>query len=253
MDLNAMLLTKAHKEIPVVDSNVVFLSHFDNDPPVNMANGQKGSFVNYGYYQSRIILTDPASAKFGQGFLKGGGSVGGGATEYLQFPKGFTFGTRNWTIEGWFLWDQVFSASGATQYCFVLGRNTTDYSSGLILSGTRYNNGFTLDVNTYNSVPAKKINILGLNNAPADKYFHLATVRDGNDIRVYLNGKMEGSGAIGPVGILEGNINMFGIASNASQPGTRTDEVRIVMDQVLYTSNFTPPSGPFPDPVIPPT
>jgi len=236
----------------VIDANVKFLCHFDQNPPINAATNGAGTVVNAGYYRTQVITNDPASAKFGQGYLLHGGTVGGGASEYVTFPKGFSFGTNNFTIDSWHLWNAYGSANGAQQYGWEFGLNTSNNYCGLNLSGTRYNGGMQLTVNRgFNGVPAATINIPGLSSLlPTTAYFHVAIVRDGSVIRVYTNGILRNSQNIGAIAITEGTLLKFGVSSNAYQPGCATDEVRIVMDQVLYTDDFTPPTAPFPNPII---
>lgn len=243
---------KKDDEPIVVDSNVVFLCHFEQSPPINVATNGTGTVVNAGYYRTQVITNDPTTAKFGQGYLLHGGSVGGGASEYVTFPKGFSFGTRNFTIESWHIWNAYSSANGATQYGWELGLDTSNNYCGLNLSGSRYNGGMQLTVNRgFNSTPAFTVNIPGLPSLlPTTAYFHVAVVRDGSVIRVYTNGILRNSQNIGSLPITEGSLLRFGISNNAYQPYCATDEVRIVMDQALYTDDFTPPTAAFPNPVI---
>lgn len=241
---------KKDDEPIVVDSNVVFLCHFDASPPRNVPTTDAGTVVNAGNFRTQVITNSPSSAKFGQGYLQHGGSVTGGASEYVTFPKRFSFGNRNFTIESWHAWNDVFSASGATQYGWELSLDTSN-NCGLILSGTRYNGGLTLGINRVNSNVARTITIPGLATlTPSTAYFHVAVVREGASIRIYTNGILRVTENIGTGNINDGTLLKFGNSSNAYQPNCRTDEVRIVMDQVLYTADFTPPTAAFPDPVI---
>jgi hypothetical protein len=248
-----LLMKKKKKEIPVVDANVVFLCHFDQTPPRNEANGQNGTVVNANYYQTQIILNDPASAKFGQGFLKAGGAVGGGASEMVTFPKGFTLGNRNFTIESWHKWASWSTGGGATQQGWTIGIQQGSVNSGIALMGTRFNGGQYIDINTTSNGPARRVDFPGLNSAesPVNDWFHVAVVREGAILRLYRNGKLKKAENIGTGNIFDGNMVHLGYSSNAYQAGTNMDEMRIVLDQVLYTSDFTPPKAPYPNPIIP--
>lgn len=247
------LLFGKKKQAPIpVDENVVFLSHFNESPPENIVTTDKASLVNQGYYQTQMILNQPTESKFGPGFLKHGGSVGGGASEYYTFPKRFNFSNRDFTIESWHYWSPAFSGSGAYQYGWEIGLAASN-ECGLMFNGTRYNGTMSLGINrnSFNGQNAKTIDIPGLTSLPADKYFHFAVVRDKTQIRIYLNGKLAAVDDIGTGAITEGSLLRFGLSNNAYQPGCRTDEVRITMDQALYVgSSFSVPTGPFPDPVI---
>lgn len=252
MITSKILLTEKEKESGpiVVDSNVVFLCHFDASPPRNVPTNDAGTVVNAGNFRTQVITNSPSNAKFGQGYLQHGGSVTGGASEYVTFPKRFTFSNRNFTIESWHAWNDVFSASGATQYGWELSLDTSN-NCGLMLSGTRYNGGLLLGINRVNSITARTINIPGLTTlTPSSAYFHVAVVREGASMRIYTNGILRVTENIGTGNINDGTLLKFGNSSNAYQPNCRTDEVRIVMDQVLYSADFTPPTNPFPNPAI---
>lgn len=247
-----IIADKKKTDLPVIDSNVVFLCHFDQSPPINVPTSDAATIINMGYYSTNMVLTSPEFAKFGQGYLQHGGTVGGGQSEYITFPKRFNFGTRDFTIESWHVWSAVFSPTGASQYGWELGLDAS-YYCGLELTGSRYNGGMILNVNRgYNSVSAFSINITGLSSVlPADKYFHIAVVREGSVLRVFLNGKKAGEQVIGSLSITDGNLLKFGVSNNAYQPGCRLDETRIVMDQALYSADFVPPTAPYPNPVAP--
>ena len=175
-----------------------------------------------------------------------------GASEYLTFPKSFNLAARNFTIEAWHRWNGWSSGSGAIQHGWTVGYNTSNGWSGIHLQGTRFNGALTITVNTVNGTPALTLQLVGLGQAKPDSdYFHLAVLRDDGELRGYLNGKLAGSVAIGNGVLHEGNVIRLANSSNAQQPGCALDEMRIVMDQALYTgSSFTVPSGPFPNPVI---
>lgn len=244
-------LSTAKKKLPIpVDENVVFLSHFEQSPPINVATGEVSTWLNTGYYSTQPIVNNPADAKFGSGYLKHGGTVGGGASEYVQFPKNFTLGTRDFTIESWHAWSAVFSPSGSGQYGWEIGVDS-QYYCGLKLHGSRYNGIISLEINRgYNGAITKTINVSALIGVPETAYFHVAVVREGKILRVYVGGKLIASEDIGTLAIHEGTLVRVGMSNNAYQPACMLDEMRIVVDQALYSgAGFTPPNEPFPDPV----
>jgi hypothetical protein len=82
------------------------------------------------------------------------------------------------------------------------------------------------------------------------QWYHAATVRNGGDIRQFINGV-----AVGTMTTLmpSGNSSLglgwqqfFGLT--ADYFNGHIDEVRFVKNEVLYWDDFTPPSLPFPNP-----
>jgi hypothetical protein len=113
----------------------------------------------------------------------------------------------------------------------------------------------------------------------ADTWCHLAVVRHGSDFLFFVNGNLIGTRSLGPDGDLvdwlpgsgwestpdgklpldvsinpsDGNLVIgSGLGSNGD-PNPQTyfggyiDEARITKGVARYTTNFTPPTGPFPD------
>jgi hypothetical protein len=248
--LESIISGGAKKPAPIpVDENVVFLSHFEHSPPIDVVTGVVATWMNTGYYATQPILTDPAGAKFGSGHVRHGGTTSG-ANEYIRFPKGFTLGTRDFTIESWHLWSEVSRPQGSGQYGWEIGLDD-QYYCGLTFTGTRYNSGINLTINRgYNSAVAHNLFVPGLFELPVNEYFHVAVVREGTMLRVYLGGKLAASLDIGTLAIHEGSWVNLAQSNNAYQPWCSLDEMRIVVDQALYSgSTIIVPKGPFPDPI----
>ena len=83
---------------------------------------------------------------------------------------------------------------------------------------------------------------------------HHALVKSGSTITMYLDGVSTGSGPY-PSELLSNNFIFLGTAPLLGTPGSWisfTDELRITKGIARYTSNFTPPTSPFPDYALPP-
>lgn len=73
-------------------------------------------------------------------------------------------------------------------------------------------------------------------------WYHVALVREVTTLKLYINGTLAQSQAIGSSPPTDDNLVIVGMFTN---PGDlRLDEIHYV-DQALWTSNFTPPTTPY--------
>jgi hypothetical protein len=83
---------------------------------------------------------------------------------------------------------------------------------------------------------------------PFNEWNHCAISRSGNNFKMFLNGEETASATSSES--INNNYNVLKIGddegSNNSANG-RIDEVRITKGVARYTSNFTPPTQPFPN------
>lgn len=80
---------------------------------------------------------------------------------------------------------------------------------------------------------------------------HVAVTRVGNMTRLFIEGVLQGSGNLGVQSQGTGTIasSVLTVGGPTGVGSMRIEEVRINTTTATYTANFTPPSGPFPDPV----
>lgn len=79
---------------------------------------------------------------------------------------------------------------------------------------------------------------------PTNSWSHVAYTRQGSTYRVFVDGVLQGTGT----GTSAFSIDTLGSSNGGSQDvNGYIDELRITKGVARYTSNFTPPTAPFPD------
>ena len=153
----------------------------------------------------------------------------------------FTLGSGDWTIEAW-----VFTGASATQkvvvgqidsggnvssLSFQLDMSSTDYPRIIIASGTT----------TYIATSSSTL--------PKNQWVHLAGVRDGSTMRIYVNGVQTGTQSVTGVTINDSSSNV-GIGRHGEYAGLDWNgyisNFRLVKGTCVYPSGttFTPPTAP---------
>ena len=159
-------------------------------------------------------------SKFGASSFSGGSVTWTGAyTNYIDSP---------YTVEAWVYRP---SSSNAEAYIFRFG----DETYGRVYIYHRPDN--KLEYEEY-FVGARFTSSAAV---PLDAWYHLAVVRtSGANTLIFINGNQIGSISNNPIG----NNSKFTVFA----PGSNhfIDEVRLTAAEV-YTSNFTPPTAPFPN------
>ena len=198
-------------------NNSVFLDNSSNNFLVTRAgNTTQGTFSPYGGNWSNYF---------------------DGSGDYLTLPasSAFTFGTGDFTIEGWAYMTAVqTTASGIFQQgtSFPVASTTNSVAFGTVSSGQVwqiYANG----TNT-NSTTTWTLNT----------WYHFAVVRSSGTTKLYING-------VAVITVASDNTNYtgtyFGIGTiyntTFSQIGYISN-VRVIKGTALYTSNFTPSTTP---------
>jgi hypothetical protein len=173
----------------------------------------------------------------------GGSGYFDGSGDFLSIADNaaFTLGSGDWTIEAW-----VFTGASATQkvvigqidsggttlsLSFQLDMSSTDYPRVIIASGT------TLYIATSSST------------LPKNQWVHLAGVRDGNTMRIYVNGVQTGTQGVTGVTVNDSSSNV-GIGRHGQYAGLDWDgyisNLRLVKGTCVYPSGttFTPSTSP---------
>ena len=162
-----------------------------------------------------------------------------GTGDYLSIPDGTwkTFGTGDWTIEAY-----IYTYNAAKrQYLFsdINSGGSNNTSSVLLYLDGGVVKCYIQDT-TYNL-------ITGSTSITAKTWHHVAVVRNGTTVTLYLDGKSQGTYSIGSGSVNDSSLAAW-IGSTAFSTsydfiGNITD-FRVVKGTAVYTSNFTPPTAP---------
>ena len=160
----------------------------------------------------------------------GGSALFDGSGDYLTATlTGQTFGTGNFTAEGWFY--QTESGAYST---FMAQRTTNNSGTGWIVgfdSGGgvyAYSNGFLIGPT---------------GNAIKNQWNHIAFVRSSGTMTLYLNGVSLGTSAT-PKTFSDTFAGVGGDGTDAYVLIGYASNVRYVVGTAVYTANFTPPTAP---------
>jgi hypothetical protein len=198
--------------------NNTFLDSSTNNFTVTRnGNTTQGSFSPYGanwstYFNGSSALTVPDSSAF-------------------------TMGSGNFTVELWF------NATSTPSQKGLIGQwdGTTDASVSFFLDiATTTPRFFVMSGTT-------AYNISSSTNITAGVWYHIAGVRDGNTLYLYLNGVQVGTRSVTGVTINDSTtvlgVGRVGTASAYDFDGYISN-ARIVKGTAVYTAAFTPPTAP---------
>ena len=157
------------------------------------------------------------------------GSAQFSGSNYLSVTNAaFTF-TGNFTVEGWYYPTNVTGSHSlfclgpdpANRYVFAL--------SGTSVSSNLYGFGLT----TYTST------------VPINTWTHIAVVRSGSTVKVYINGTASVTTDTQAGTIGNGTLNIGADAANGALFVGNISNFRVVKGTALYTATFTPSKSPF--------
>jgi YD repeat-containing protein len=230
--------------------------HFNSVGLLLHGDGADNSTVMTDSSSSPKAITVVGNAKISTAQSKFGGSsmAFDGNDDYLSVPatpgNNFSFGTGDFTIEGWFY---LSSAGGGYRNLIVIPWGSTYMSIRFGDGGFSGALQFASDSTTFPTVYSSEHTQASL----AGAWHHVAFTRSGGSSRAFLDGNLLTlrnnifSGA--PVTSWADTSNISSVTqAYVSQPGGvawlgYVDDVRITKGVARYTSNFVPPSGPFPD------
>jgi hypothetical protein len=160
----------------------------------------------------------------------------GGSSDYLQIAdnSAFTFGSGDFTVEFW-----IYSSN--TSLTLIIGQNNGSETATSF--DVRYN-GTTISGNIFSSATNYAISESMSKNA----WHHVAFVRNGTSLRIYVDGVSTSSTSVSTVSVNDSsNVLRIG-ASSETTPAYYLNgylsNVRIVKGTAVYTSNFTPSTTP---------
>jgi len=169
-----------------------------------------------------------------------------GTGDYIQIPQSTDFAfDGDFTMEAW-LWKAGNNPSDG--YDIVMATNSNGGNNGggwyWEWSDTR---GFYMHDGNANAA------VLAWNdtNYTSDStWHHVAVVRSSGVIKMYLDGVEKASASYSTTLLMGANFRLGAVGNNAYKFNGYMDEVRVVKGSAEYTSNFTPPTAPYADPVV---
>lgn len=207
-------------------NNTVLLLHADNSLVDNSINNTTLTNTST-TYNSSIFKFGSASFSFnGSTYLTSSSSAN------------YAFGSGNFTIEFWMYPTAAFN--GFTRIMANLAYNGA-YTNGNwnIGGGGAFLTWYCANGGGFNCATTISTNT----------WYHVAFVRNGTTISCYLNGVLDGSGAISTTAIDNGTsaLALIGAAGTSYGYTGYLDEIRITKGIARYTTNFVVPQFPFPD------
>lgn len=181
---------------------------------------------------------DAAQSKFG-----GASGLFDGTGDYVSTPDhaDFTLGSGDWTVDAWFncvgpsttggnICGQGNTAADAAATSFFLGRNAVNQ---MVL---RVSDGVT--VGTLDGVTS-------FTNLTNPGWHHIAAVRSGNTLMLFVDGILEGQAAF--TGSVQDSAELFTVGARSAGGGSMwngwIDELRISKGIARWTTDFIPPSS----------
>jgi hypothetical protein len=176
----------------------------------------------------------------------GGASGDFPSGSYLTFPNATTsgFDSVDWTIEGWLYFDTVPSVAS------VFGMSNGGGNVSKFFMNVNMNTSYTSQTNrvgfVFYNAGDRWINVAFT--WAASTWYHFAVVQSGSTTTLYINGTSVGSMAYKAPSGITGNFRLGADGEAYKTIAGRIEEFRITKGTARYTANFTPPTGPFPNP-----
>ena len=170
-------------------------------------------------------------------FVTSGAGSFDGTGDYLSVPASseFAFGTGDFTVEYWVYSNSLLVLNNAAYVTDFRGGNTNNFTFGII------NSGGTLKTYSWGN----SVQVVGSTSLSTNTWYHIAHVRNGSTVTVYLNGSSDGS--------MSNSFNQSSTGLIIGARHTTTQEyvngfisnLRITKGLARYTANFTPPTEDF--------
>lgn len=220
----------------VAFSNVALLLHCDG------TNGST-TVTDSSTYGHTVTANGNAALSTGQKKFGTASIAFDGTGDYLSIPDSAAFfmDLGEFTIEFFLRASALGSRAGLVQQTNSAGQNTaTSFfielnTSSKISAFVAYGSSNTTEIES---------SVLSTNT-----WYHVALVRLGNTLYLYLDGVSQGSSSIGSNSLNNSSEDIRIGQSPFQSTGLNgyMDEIRIVKGVALYAGNFTPPTAPFPD------
>ena len=182
-------------------------------------------------YISDFRVVKGATAHTVTGSPHSGSIYLGGGYVYTSNSSDFTMGSGEFTIELWFKYGN--SSLSSNYYLLDLGSNGIRFSftSGSIYAndGAQYiNYALTTDLGSLDTT----------------KWYHLAFVRSGTNIFLYLDGVQKGTLSGSTYSHPSTTFNLGRYGGGGYNWNGYVSDLRIVKGKAVYTGAFSPPTGP---------
>lgn len=218
------------------DAQTVFLLH---------AGGTNGStvFTDSSSAPKAITTVGNAQVSTAQSKFGGSGYLGDGTGDYLSTPAhaDFVFGTGDFTIDGWIY------LNSWTQGPSIFSNRDGGWSATEFVFKVETNGRLWVDTGLANIVSGATVLATGV-------WTHVALIRSGSTLRLFLNGVQDGEAATS-VNLTKQSLVKVG----GGDPDTGRslngymDELRISKGVARWTANFTPPAAAYGVPTYPTT
>jgi hypothetical protein len=189
-----------------------------------------------------------AQSKFG-----GSSMLFDGTGDYISSPGSplWLNGSGDWTIEGWI----YLSSTPATNGFYIYGQDSG--AAAIRTMSIVYNNSTAGSWKIWATSSGSSWDIandvtFGSFTLATSTWYHFAVVRNGTNLKLYIDGTAQGSGSTISGSIQTNtsfNFNAFGQFQNLSGSGGfpgYIDDYRITKGYARYTANFTPPTSALP-------
>jgi len=189
----------------------------------------------------RITGLGGANAIKGSAHFHGGGDCGGLETEV---SSDFQFGSNDFTIEVWANW----SGHDPSGFATIVKSGNTNASNSMFQFDYKSSES-KLRIIPYvsNSSVVKQVSFTPV----FDRWYHLAAVRDGNNLKIFIDGTQTG-GDLSFSDTIDSETTGLSIGKRAMSDENNGYErnfngylsnLRIVNGTAIYTSDFTPPTN----------
>lgn len=176
----------------------------------------------------------------------GGSSYYGTTDSYITLPDNanLSLGSNNFTFELWFY--KIANPGGGTN---IIAWNTKNDNSAYAALRVQLTNTNTVDLLVSESGTSWKINASSSAVYVNNTWNHIAVVRNGGTITVYMNGTSVASGSTtaSNTSLFAGtvnNINELYYNTNTWSMVGYVSNARLLIGTALYTAAFTPPTSP---------
>jgi len=234
------VITGAEKTpVDLYRSNVSLLLHGNADGSGNILDSSPSpkTVSKFGNAASATPPSYPNSNS-----LFGNAIAFDGTGDYLSVPNtaDFQFESGDFTVETW-----IYTASSLTQA--ICGKETAGGAAFLFHLSSN-----TLKINLSSNGSSYSLTLAGTTNLALNTWHHVVVVRSGssaNNIKLYTNGSQDGQGTFSGTIFNDSSLFTVGYRQSASALffNGYIDDLRITKGVARYTSNFTPPTAPFPD------
>ena len=219
--------------------NVTLLLHGDTSPFVDTSQ-------NAATITNNNVTLNTGTKQFGAGSMQF--TPANSSLFTTPTNANYAFGTGNFTMEYW-----VYPSTA--QYCKILTNTNANYGAGKWSTGLAYLGGATN--NAANAIIFSAYSLGGSmalqtanNTITNGVWSHVAVVRNGNTLTIYINGVSQASSTTATGDLNNGaTTDTMYIGSDRGDPyfNGYLDDIRITKGVARYTSNFVIPASAFPD------